>query len=233
MKNQKGFGAIEALLILVIIGIIGGVGYYVYNANKNEPQISDSSIQHKNNSKGEVKEELPEEDPNEGYLVVKEWGLRFKIPDNLTDIQYKISGNNLGIFAKPIKDKNGQPFNVEYRNNYGDVDEYDNFTYSLGQLIRSKDSTNKNVFTTVKGKKVGDYYYYTAHSFSNLATGAGPSGVFFTDKDCLKDDRLKKCEKYLFAESIAFAIVNGSTSIHPETNSEVKDALLPSIELMQ
>lgn len=32
--NQKGFTAIEGLLIFVIIGIIGGTGYYVYHANQ-------------------------------------------------------------------------------------------------------------------------------------------------------------------------------------------------------
>jgi cytoskeletal protein RodZ len=34
-KNQSGFSAIEALLILVIVGIIGGTGWYVIQANKN------------------------------------------------------------------------------------------------------------------------------------------------------------------------------------------------------
>ena len=34
-KNQKGFGAVEALLILVIVGIISGAGWYVMKANKN------------------------------------------------------------------------------------------------------------------------------------------------------------------------------------------------------
>lgn len=31
-KNQKGFGAIEGLLILVIVGLIGFVGWYVFHA---------------------------------------------------------------------------------------------------------------------------------------------------------------------------------------------------------
>jgi cytoskeletal protein RodZ len=34
-KNQTGFGAIEAVLILVIVGMIGFVGWYVLNAQKN------------------------------------------------------------------------------------------------------------------------------------------------------------------------------------------------------
>jgi hypothetical protein len=34
-KNQSGFSAVEAFLILVIVGIIGGTGWYVLRANNN------------------------------------------------------------------------------------------------------------------------------------------------------------------------------------------------------
>ncbi|MBX4190735.1 hypothetical protein KW794_01470 [Candidatus Saccharibacteria bacterium] len=33
MKSQKGFSAIEGLLILVIVGLLGFVGWFVYNSN--------------------------------------------------------------------------------------------------------------------------------------------------------------------------------------------------------
>ena len=32
--GNKGFSAIEAVLILIIIGIIAGAGYFVYNTQK-------------------------------------------------------------------------------------------------------------------------------------------------------------------------------------------------------
>lgn len=32
-KNQKGFGAVEILIILAILGLIGGISYYVYHKN--------------------------------------------------------------------------------------------------------------------------------------------------------------------------------------------------------
>jgi hypothetical protein len=34
-KNQKGFGVLAAVLILVIVGIIGGAGFYIMKVNKN------------------------------------------------------------------------------------------------------------------------------------------------------------------------------------------------------
>lgn len=40
--NQKGFGAMEAVLIVVIVAILAGTGYYVYQANNktNETQTA-------------------------------------------------------------------------------------------------------------------------------------------------------------------------------------------------
>jgi hypothetical protein len=42
-KNQKGIGAVEILLILVIIGILSGTGWYVYNSNKKTNYLLNSA----------------------------------------------------------------------------------------------------------------------------------------------------------------------------------------------
>jgi hypothetical protein len=41
--NQKGFAAVEALLLLVLLAIIGGTGYYVWHARQNSNDIYSSS----------------------------------------------------------------------------------------------------------------------------------------------------------------------------------------------
>jgi len=41
--NIKGFGAIEGLLILIIIGLVSFVGWYVYKANKDNPKVTPST----------------------------------------------------------------------------------------------------------------------------------------------------------------------------------------------
>jgi len=38
-SNQTGFSAVEALLILVIVGMIGGTGYYVWHATQNSDKL--------------------------------------------------------------------------------------------------------------------------------------------------------------------------------------------------
>jgi hypothetical protein len=42
--NQKGFGAVEALLFIVIVSVIGGVGWYVMSANKNINKTNEDSV---------------------------------------------------------------------------------------------------------------------------------------------------------------------------------------------
>src|SRR5204862_168293 len=42
-KNQSGFAAIEAVLILVIVGIIGGTGYFVWHAKQNADKSLDAA----------------------------------------------------------------------------------------------------------------------------------------------------------------------------------------------
>lgn len=44
-KSQKGFSAVEALLILVIVGIVGGLGWYVWDANEDSKNSLSKSSQ--------------------------------------------------------------------------------------------------------------------------------------------------------------------------------------------
>lgn len=68
MKNQKGFSAVAVLLIVVVVGLISGVGWYVYksqNKPKDTQQTADS-----NKTATENKEEVQDPDqytPPEGW----------------------------------------------------------------------------------------------------------------------------------------------------------------------
>lgn len=59
LKNQSGFGLIEGLLIVIALTLVVGVGYYVYNANQKEPEVSSSSIFHNDEKDNSSIEEQP------------------------------------------------------------------------------------------------------------------------------------------------------------------------------
>jgi hypothetical protein len=140
---------------------------------------------------------------------VTQWGLRFKIPTGLVDLEYRINDESVAFYAKPAST------NVEYRPSYDAVDQSGSATYASGVLYRSDQSSKDVIGNQVAGKKIGDYYYYTAWSFSGLATGRGYIGLFYDDA-CLADPALSKCQSYLEAEGEVFALMDELlTSIEP------------------
>lgn len=82
--NQKGFGVIESLLILIALTMIGGVGFYVVNANKDKEETKPVS---QSNQQAETK---PAEQKKSQYLEIKEFGVKIKLDDNLKGIKYVV-----------------------------------------------------------------------------------------------------------------------------------------------
>ncbi len=64
-NNQRGFGAIEGILIVVIIGVIGGVGWFVYQSKNKTTQSLDKSTQAQNEpQKTEKETEATQDNPS-------------------------------------------------------------------------------------------------------------------------------------------------------------------------
>ena len=60
--NQLGYSAVEVILIVIALGIVGGTGFYVYKANKEDVKITDSSIQKEGGSAKKAEEADPTKD---------------------------------------------------------------------------------------------------------------------------------------------------------------------------
>ena len=166
--KQKKFKIVKILItIIVALGLLCGIGWFVNHetAKQETPQTGNEEVDIALEDETPTQAEA-EVDPNEGYLVVQEWGLRFKVPESLTDVRYAIHDNDLAFFARPAGS------DVQYRPDY---DEFKSgyYTHAMGMLYRSTDSTKLVIETLREGTKIGDYYYYTAWAFSGLATGVG------------------------------------------------------------
>jgi hypothetical protein len=205
-KNEKGFSVVEVLFVVVIAGLIAVVGWFVLDKHKSKSTVNNSTkVTSQKATSNEVKTaDTTKPNPNTDYLVLKEWDLRFKTPSGLTDVRYIIHGDTVAFYAKPANSS------VQYRSNYNKYEDGSS-PYATGVLYRSTDSSTTVIGNeTRQGKKLGNYYYYTAWSFSSLATGAACVGLY--------GDSASSCEP----EGIAFNLVNQGDS-----------ALLNTIELAQ
>ncbi len=87
-KRQKGFGTLEIIVIVLFVILLGAGGWYVWHKNKNGVPVKATMSQGT-----QSKQPSTTADPSDGgkYLVIKEWGVRFSLPEDLQgDVRYGI-----------------------------------------------------------------------------------------------------------------------------------------------
>lgn len=94
---QQGFGSLETVLIILIIAIIGGTGYYVYQANRKTANLLAVTAQETNSatqkSVAKTVKSVASTPTVTKYLVIKEWGVRMKLNANMSDAYYAFLPN--------------------------------------------------------------------------------------------------------------------------------------------
>ncbi len=129
--DQKGFGAVEVLLIAVVVGILGFTGYYVWHSQSETNKAYDDAGKSENASLEYIKDSTqadfeackkaagsrmlqtyPEQcvtkdgkvyttaavtpsttsqSDAQNYLIIKEWGVKFKLPDAVWGTSYSMN----------------------------------------------------------------------------------------------------------------------------------------------
>src|SRR5262245_47329090 len=74
IKSQKGFAVVETFLMLVVVTIIGGTGWYLWHTKTQ----SDKSLDNAANTTVKPTSKIPK--PNsQKYLTIKEWDLQITL----------------------------------------------------------------------------------------------------------------------------------------------------------
>lgn len=164
MRKQKGFGAVELILVLVAVGIVGFAGWFVWSGQKQISKTFDDSSKGSSAAMSTKKTATTATDtsvtnntttatqdtsaqPATNYVVIKEWGIKIKLneAEKVTFSVNNTKDSYAGMFdfdgvAKPtflpqyLRDLNCNEIGVSL---YRTKQNLDNF------------STNK----------IGDYYY--------------------------------------------------------------------------
>ncbi|MET7490604.1 hypothetical protein [Streptomyces sp. NPDC005538] len=97
--NTKGFSLPVILAVVAVIAALLLGGYFVWQRNKDDNKSNTNKTDSTSQSKQqEDKEDTGTTDPSEGgkYLYIKEWGVRFALPQSLRgDVEYGIRKNVL------------------------------------------------------------------------------------------------------------------------------------------
>ncbi|HEX5448015.1 MAG TPA: hypothetical protein VFW90_02325 [Candidatus Saccharimonadales bacterium] len=105
LKISGGFAALEGLLILVIIAIIGGTGWYVWHSkNQTNKSLTETTATSQSGVKAVAKPSAidnKDTSANE-YLNIVEWGVRLKLKPQISDVYYTINGSDASLGLKSL-----------------------------------------------------------------------------------------------------------------------------------
>jgi len=107
-KTQKGFAVLEGLLLVIIVAVIGGIGWYAIHTKHQTDKILAQS-EKTSQSTPQTSAKSNNTSTNQKYLTIKEWGVR--IPYSGSDIfTYGLSEgstNLIKVISKNLADTYG------------------------------------------------------------------------------------------------------------------------------
>jgi flagellar basal body-associated protein FliL len=85
--NQKGFELVSILVIFVIVGLVGAIGWLVYDRQKSNKAADTTSTQQEPKVET-VPDPSEESTANTEYLIIKEWGVKIPLTETTKNASY-------------------------------------------------------------------------------------------------------------------------------------------------
>lgn len=85
-EHQSGFSTVELLLVVLVIGIVGAAGWFVYQHNRTK--ATQAAPNASNQQTQQTTTTTPA--PTVAYLTLKEWGVKLPLSDSIKDSYYTV-----------------------------------------------------------------------------------------------------------------------------------------------
>src|SRR6266699_2108874 len=85
-EHQSGFSIVEAVIVVIAIGVIGTVGWFIYQHNKTKPTDAASNGQ-------PTQQTTTTTAPTGAILDIKEWGVHMTLDSTTASLYYNIKTN--------------------------------------------------------------------------------------------------------------------------------------------
>ncbi len=98
-EHQSGFSIVEALIVVVVIGVIGTAGWFVYQHNRTK--VTDATANPNQSNSHQTPATTTPAAPTVASLTLKEWGLNLPLSDKIKDAYYVPSVSSKGTDGLP------------------------------------------------------------------------------------------------------------------------------------
>lgn len=177
-NRQRGFSLVLIVGALVAVVVIGIVAWRIYESGKTTNQTNSQSPPGSDNEP-QQQSGTPAADPNEGYVVLKEWGVRFKPVEGLGNVTH----------FRPTDTPQGYD---RFDLSTTELGTRDARCATMGFSSVTRATTPQSGYETMLAQ-VGDYYYYYRGSDSACSTTAA-NATFEAAQRNLTKESLKTLE---------------------------------------
>lgn len=149
-KNQQGFSLIEIMLLLFVVVLISGLGYFVWNQNNSSNQNPASQGSSNSGSNTQNSQTAATK-----YLEIKEWGVKFPLSDTIADAVYAPSNDTTRRMDLSTASLANTDCGVTGSATPG--------LYRFSDVTSSPDYDDRAVTLKEDAVKIGDYYFTYAN----------------------------------------------------------------------
>lgn len=164
IKNTYSKGSAHVVVtVILVIALLGAVGFIFWQNFIKTELVSQTKVEVQDKTSDVKKDEV--QDENEGYVVLREWNVRFKLPQGSEEIVYYPAQTQVGAHYE---------FTTKRVENLGEgcvEPGVNGIVTRLGYLSRSQ-TKNQELHGSVaanNNEPIDGYYYYVSAAQSTCA----------------------------------------------------------------